>query len=238
MSGLPAQRRGAGRARTRDGRGRPRLRSVLPRGRSRRRSIPSGSSGCPASTPHLALQTVQLEPGDPLLSYRLSESIRALYALGLFDRVEAVARVDRRPARDAGLPRDRARPDHPRQLPGPALHEHRGPGGPRRPETGQLSSPAALFRASQEIEKAYRDEGYARARVTPEISPDSSGLGVAVTLRIDEGPRVKVRAVNFTGATAFSPGAELRGAIQLRPAGLPAQGTLHQREARGRRPEL
>jgi outer membrane protein insertion porin family len=222
MSGLPGQRRGAGRA-------------VLATVAAALVFLGSATGQAPATIdslgfvglsrvdPNLARQTVQLKPGDPLLSYRLSQSVRALYALGLFDRVEAVTDTtgDQRVTLVFHVT-ERA-PITSVSYQGQHFMGTEDLADHAALTTGQISSPSALFRASQEIEKAYRDEGYARARVTPEITPDSSGLGVGVTLRIDEGPRVKVRAVNFTGATAFSQRA-LRGAIQLRPAGFLRKG--------------
>jgi outer membrane protein insertion porin family len=222
MSGLPAQRRGAGRAvfatvaaalaflGSASGQGLAAIDSL-------------GFVGLVRVDPHLATQTVQLKPGDPLQPFRVSQSVRALYALGLFDQVGAVAEpsgdqrvtlvfhlTERAPIRSVGYQGQRFMGTD--DLADRAALT-----------AGQLNSPAALFRASQEIEKAYRDEGFARARVTPEVSADSSGQGVAVTFRIDEGPRVKVSGVYFTGATAFSQGA-LRGAVQLRPAGFLRKG--------------
>lgn len=222
MSGLPAPFRGAGRAAG------AAVAVVLLMVGSVRGQEPAtidslGFVGLNRVDRHLASQTVQLKPGDALQPFRLTESVRALYALGLFDRVEAVPETTG--AQHVTLvfhvteraPILAVRFQGQKFMSGEDLADHAAL------TTGQIHNPAAVFRAAQEIEKAYRDEGYARARVTPEVAPDSSGAGVAVTLRIDEGPRVKVRAVHFTGATAFSQRA-LQGAIQLRPAGFLRKG--------------
>jgi len=222
MSGLPAQRRGAGRA-------------VLAAVAVALVTLGSAAGQAPATIdslgfvglrrvdPHLAQQTVQLKPGDALLPFRLTQSVRALYALGLFDQIEAVP--EPRDAQHVALiyrVSERA-PITSVSYQGQHFMGTEDLADHAALTVGQLLNPAALFRAAQEIEKAYRDEGYARARVNPETVADSSGLGVAVTLRIDEGPRVKVREVRFPGATAFSHRA-LQGAIQLRPAGFLRKG--------------
>ena len=60
------------------------------------------------------------------------------------------------------------------------------------------------------VEK-YRDEGYEFAEVTLKI--DETARPVTVTYTIKEGPRVRVRAITFTGNTAYS-AAKLRGLMQ------------------------
>ena len=177
-----------------------------------------GFVGLSRVDPSLAAQTVSVKVGDPLQPYRVGQSVRALYALGLFDRVSAVAEpqganrvvlvfhlTERLPIRSVAF--------HGQHFMGTEdLSDHAAL------TAGQLNSPAALFHARQEIEKAYRDEGYARAQVMPELSPDSTGQGVTVRLGIDEGPRVKVCEVSFVGAQAIAPAA-LRKVTKLRPAG-------------------
>jgi outer membrane protein insertion porin family len=171
----------------------------------------------------LVVQATHVRPGDPLQPYPISASVRALYGLGFFDQVRAEAvPVDSGRVRVVFQLRERLPiravdfegQDH---LDGDALREHAAL------TVGQRVSPGALFRACRAVEKAYRDEGFARAAVASEVAPDSSGLGVAVCLRVSEGPRVKLRAIEFPGAAAVSAD-ELRDAMELRPAGFLRKG--------------
>jgi outer membrane protein insertion porin family len=84
---------------------------------------------------------------------------------------------------------------------------------------GDLLSNRKLFQARKAIEKAYRDQGYASAAVETQVRHLEEAGDVALSFQITEGKRVKIRAVEFVGTEAFSPG-KLRGKIQLKPNSL------------------
>jgi outer membrane protein insertion porin family len=80
---------------------------------------------------------------------------------------------------------------------------------------GQLLSRRKLWESSQAVEKAYADAGYARARCLPAVDtavPEQTAL----TMRIEEGPRVKIEQIVIGGNHAYDEGA-LRSELKLKP---------------------
>jgi len=68
--------------------------------------------------------------------------------------------------------------------------------------------------AAERIRDLYSERGYQFARVTKEVTRKDNRY--AVTFRIVEGPRVRIRAVRFQGNTAF-PDRKLRGLLRTKP---------------------
>lgn len=66
------------------------------------------------------------------------------------------------------------------------------------------------------IERRYRNAGFQRATVTPQITPLEGGDGVELVYTVIEGPRTTVDHVLVTGSTRTDPGL-IRREITLRP---------------------
>ncbi len=92
---------------------------------------------------------------------------------------------------------------------------------------GQLHDPATIASARREILIAYKEDGYPLAEVTilPTTSPDTSA--VDITFRIDEGERVRLRDITFTGAEHFSTD-KLRGKLETKQKGFLRSGRFKQ----------
>ncbi len=67
--------------------------------------------------------------------------------------------------------------------------------------------PGLVQRVKSTVHELYAEKGYLYATVTPEIKPVAGGGKlVHLTFNIDEGPKVKIRKVDFVGNKAFSDG--------------------------------
>jgi outer membrane protein insertion porin family len=69
------------------------------------------------------------------------------------------------------------------------------------------------------IEEEYRSVGYARVRVTPYVFESHQGKPRRVSYVIEEGPRVRIKSIEFDGNTVFA-SKELREAFYLRASTL------------------
>ncbi len=81
---------------------------------------------------------------------------------------------------------------------------------------GQIVSPQELSKITKIIKKAYEEEGYLQAEVTPEIleSPDSAAHGkILLRITIDEGADARIGSIVFYGNKAFDAD-ELKGALE------------------------
>ena len=78
---------------------------------------------------------------------------------------------------------------------------------------------------ARQIEAAYREEGYAFAKVSGAL--ESRGEIRVITFTVTEGPRVTVEAVDFTGNEAF-PASRLRDLLQTKPPGFLRGGWFRQ----------
>ncbi len=186
-------------------------------------------SGLDRVDPALVEESVRISPGDAAYPFLITQSVRSLYALGLFDQVEAATSID-----DSGRAvltlRFSERPrvvevvyegnDH---FNVDDLKEH---GGPR---AGGVLRRADLRRMAVAIEEAYREDGYPNTVVTPLVGEATGGReGVVVRVEIDEGQRLKIRQIAFAGNEAFTDD-QLRGEIKTKPKGFLRRGRF-QRE--------
>ncbi len=89
--------------------------------------------------------------------------------------------------------------------------------------TGQRVSRARIENYARLLRRAYRSEGYMKARVTARIEEEGGGL--AVTYVIDEGPKVVVRERRIEGAVAFPP-EKIAKRMKLKPKGFLRSGTF------------
>jgi outer membrane protein insertion porin family len=80
---------------------------------------------------------------------------------------------------------------------------------------GQILTPEEIKSAQESIKRKYEEEGHLLATVKPETEPADSSTSNKVTLRfnIDEGPRVTIDHVYFTGNKAISEG-DLKGQME------------------------
>jgi outer membrane protein insertion porin family len=67
--------------------------------------------------------------------------------------------------------------------------------------------PGLIQRVKNTVHELYAEKGYLYATVTPEVKPVTGGPKlVHLTFNIDEGPKVKIKDVEFVGNKAFSDG--------------------------------
>ncbi len=177
----------------------------------------------------LVEEAVRLKPGEPAYPSRITQTVRALYALGVFDQVEAATSLN-----DSGrtvvtlhfTERSRVKEvvyEGNREFSAEDLKAHGGP------QVGGVLRRSDLFRMASNIAAAYREKGYAHAIVTPLAGPDPQGdPGLIVRVEIEEGARLKVRHVFFVGNDNL-PADRLRGQMKTKPAGFLRRGRF-QRE--------
>jgi outer membrane protein insertion porin family len=79
--------------------------------------------------------------------------------------------------------------------------------------------------SARQLEAAYREEGYAFARVTGAL--DATADPPAIRFDLTEGPQVRVASVTFRGNVALAT-KRLRAAIATRPPGLTQKGLFRQ----------
>lgn len=171
----------------------------------------------------LVEEAVHLSAGEPAYPFHVTQTVRALYGLGLFDQV--AARLHSAPPGHNVLTITFA--ERPRitelsfeghkQFSVEDLREYAAL------QPGAVLCRSHLYKARLNIEQAYREEGYAQARSYTEAGAHESGKGVLVRIRIEEGRRAKVRKIGFTGNDSF--GADkLRGQVKAKPSGFLRKG--------------
>lgn len=150
-------------------------------------------------------------PGTTFLTPRaMQEAIRTLWNTGLFDDV----RIDTRPVADGAVAVITV--DEAPVITGIDLH---GQDKVKEKDirekipfrVGDRMLQHRLHRAAADIERLYEEKGYYLADVSVEpvrVDADST----AVVVRIDEGRKVAIEAIQFRGNRAFS-GSRLRGAL-------------------------
>ena len=163
----------------------------------------------------LILRTSGLAAGDTVNAYRLRDAVRALWGLGLFSTIRVAEWPDSTGRRNLAV----------EVTENPRIGSVSWKGNKKLGEedlkakvdlkAGQILAGPKLFQARQAVESAYRDEGYAAARVTTELTATADGKQDLV-IAVEEGPRVSIRALEIEGTTAFS-AKELRKQLQLKP---------------------
>ena len=150
-------------------------------------------------------------PGTSFLTPRaIQEAIRTLWNTGLFEDV----RIDTRPAADGVVAVITV--DEAPVITGIDLHGHDKVKEKDIREkipfrVGDRMLEHRLHRAAADIERLYAERGYYLADVS--VEPVRAGAdSTAVAVRIDEGRKVAIEAIQFRGNRAFS-GARLRGAL-------------------------
>ncbi len=167
-----------------------------------------------AADSQLILRTLDIPIGDPLSGERLRAGQKALWNLGLFSNVE----IKSEPV-DAGQRLIVEVTENPRvsalDFTGNKKIGTEDLKGKLTLRAGQLLSRKKLDESCRAVEKAYQEEGYAGARCIPEVQEATPGES-KITLRVEEGPRVKIRGISIEGNAAFTE-KTLRGALQLKP---------------------
>jgi outer membrane protein insertion porin family len=160
----------------------------------------------------LVLNSSGLIPGELLTADKLQEAIKRIYAIGLYADV-----VIKGEKAGNGVKIRIETKQYPR------LAEIRYKGN-KKVKTknlkkqvnlteGRIVSPGAIKNCVEAIKKLYEEKGYLLAQVESSIEPDKTNPGrVVVTLRIDEGQKVRIKNITFTGNAAFSDD-KLRGKL-------------------------
>lgn len=161
----------------------------------------------------LVRRVAGIEPGTVFNAGVSQETIRHLYALSLFSDIRIEAE-NLRP----GLRVIVRLKEYPR------LREVRYEGNKKIKEgdirervvlvPNQIITPDQIKRTQQAILSLYREKGYFAAQVTPETEA-REGPFEDLVLRIDEGPKLKIKRVKVIGAEQLSPG-EVRGQMKNR----------------------
>ncbi len=174
--------------------------------------------GNEAADGRLALRTSGLAVGDTVSAYRLRDAIRALWGLGLFSSIRVWDWPDSAGGRGLAFEvKENAR------LASLTWRGNKKLGDEDLKakvdlKVGQIVSEPKLFQARKAVETAYRDEGYAAARVTTALT-DTLGGKQSLVINVEEGPRVSIEAIEFTGSAAF-PAKQMRKQLQLKPNSL------------------
>jgi len=162
----------------------------------------------------LVLRTLNVPLGEPVSRRRLQAGARALHNLGVFSDISFVSSAQ--PDSAACLIVRLA--ENPRLTAVDFLgNEKIGTEdlkGKILIRSGQILSRPRLWESCRAVERAYVDEGYAKALCLPAVDASVPGEA-AVTLQLEEGPRVKISRVEVAGNAAFSD-KTLRGKLSLK----------------------
>jgi outer membrane protein insertion porin family len=174
------------------------------------------------------VRTFEVPPGSRYSDEAVRRGLRKLFALGLFadldvdkipngDRMDLVIRVTERPrigrVSFAGN-KKKSGEDLQKKI---QVH------------AGEVYSPVAVQTAVDSLLKEYRDDGYGRATVTPHTDTTSTG-GVDLRFDVNEGEKVRITRIEFSGANAFA-AKRLRKALKTKTKGLFGGGEIKDEEA-------
>ncbi len=142
--------------------------------------------------------------GGPFVPARLADDIRAIFALGFFDDVQAKIEdfeggvkltfvVTERPfVRDITFAGNK-------RLDAAELQEKIDF------KLGAVYNPVEVTRAAEKLKEAYEEQGYFEAGVTPDVNKLPDG-DVSVTFRIAEGRKMTIDKIVIEGAQGLKPG--------------------------------
>jgi len=177
--------------------------------------------------PDLVRESIRVRVGETAHAYQITQSVRSLYALGLFDQVEARLH-------DGGRTLIFIFAERPRvtevSFTGNKFFNVEDLRDYEGVRVGGVLKRSGLARLRRSIEEAYNDEGFADARVVPQAGEDLTGEGVQVRVEIDEGKRGKIHRILFEGNESFE-AKKLRGEIKLKPKGFLRKGRFHREKA-------
>ncbi len=161
------------------------------------------------------MRTSGLTPGQVAGPSKVRDAISALYGLGLFSNIRVREEADSTGARVLVFEvTENPRIGTIRYQGNKALSEDDLKAKvDLKPE--QLLNQRKVFEARRAIELAYAEKGYASASVDPQVSAAVEGVS-DITFVIDEGRKVDLTAIDFSGAHAF-PEKTLRGVLSMKP---------------------
>ncbi|MBU2690272.1 MAG: outer membrane protein assembly factor BamA [Candidatus Eisenbacteria bacterium] len=167
------------------------------------------------------LLRLKLKEGEILDKDKMSESVRALYGMRVFSKID----VQTEPVPPDGVRITWIFEERPRVLSvGFQGYDHLGEADLKEKITlrkGRLLDKKTLEQDRKTLEEEYRNEGFPQAKV--EVETQLSDDGVAVTYKIDEGKRSKIRKITFKGNVEMSDD-ELRGKLKLKKKALFRRG--------------
>lgn len=168
-----------------------------------------------AADTQLILRTLDVPIGEPLSGERVRAGQKALWNLGLFSNVE----IKSEQTADGGQRLIVEVTENPR-IGALDFEGNRKIGtedlkGKLTLRPGQLLSRKKLEESCRAVESAYQEEGYAGARCDADVQQSQPGE-TRITMRVLEGPRVKIYGIDVRGNAAFDQ-KTLRGALQLKP---------------------
>lgn len=173
--------------------------------------------GNEAAEKDLILRTLDVPVDAPLSARRLQKGVRALWNLGLFSTVDVYSLPE-----EAGQRLTLIVAENPRvtsvEFAGNKKIGTEDLKGKVDLRAGQLLLRRRVHDGCLAVEKAYRDDGYAMARCVPEVK-EAKPREAEVTFRVEEGPRVKIAALEFAGNHALASD-RLKGAVKLKPNSL------------------
>jgi len=149
------------------------------------------------------LGRVSAKVGGPFVPPRLADDIRAIFALGFFDDVQAKVEdfeggvkltfvVTERPfVRDLNFVGNK-------RLDSGALQEKIDV------KLGTVYNPVEVTRAAEKLKEAYEEQGYFEAGVTPDVAKLPDG-DVSVTFRVAEGRKMTIDKIIIEGAQGLKP---------------------------------
>jgi outer membrane protein insertion porin family len=175
--------------------------------------------GAAATDEGLILRTLAIPPGSTPTAGRIRRAVRNLWKLNLFSDVRLDAETtpagEKLVVRVTEVPRVSTL-----EIAGNKKIGTEDLKGKLTLRAGQLLSREKLWESCRAVEAAYEEEGYAGATCLPEVMPDSGRENqAAVTLRVEEGSRVKITGIAITGNEAFD-SKRLRGDLSLKPNSL------------------
>ncbi len=92
-------------------------------------------------------------------------------------------------------------------------------------EPGGAMRPQRLFESERQVLEAYHDRGYLLAQV--EIEQRGDGPAAELVLKVEEGERIRIKAITVDGNAAFTD-AELRKKMKTKPKGLLRSGRFEE----------
>ena len=153
----------------------------------------------------LIVSTLGLTRGVELSQENVQEAIRSLYGLNVFEDISIYANET-----PAGVDLTVKVKEY------PALEGVRFRGNKQLKEkemeetldfvAGQVIAPRDVARGRQKILELYREKGYLRAQVNGQLFEADKGDMFYLQYDIDEGDKVKIRAINIFGNEAFDAG--------------------------------
>jgi outer membrane protein insertion porin family len=176
----------------------------------------------------LILSVSDLSVGSVLTSTATQDAIRHIYDLGLFSDVSIYGEINENKNIDLII--------HVDELPVVTKIEFDGNRKIKSKDLeevdslkpGQMLSPNQVLAAVNRIKAKYQDKGYYKVEVNSELdklTEDSLANAYALKFKIKEGPKIRIREIEFTGNEHFTD-SKLRGQMGNKPKGFLRSGNF------------